>query len=85
MHSGIEQRHQQLNQSRTAAAEALGQHIGAQQQHRTRLGLAQWLAHPSGVAAHQIGLQLRQLVARNPHLRQLAEAGVDPIDRLPGG
>jgi hypothetical protein len=44
----------------------------------------QRLAHPAGVAAHQVGLQLRQLVRRNPHLRELAEAGVDSVNRLPG-
>ena len=83
MHSGVDQRHQQLHQRRTAAAEALGQHIGPQQQHGPRLALAERLAHPAGVAAHQVGLQLRQASRGNPHIRQLAEAGVDPVDRLP--
>ena len=84
MHAGIEQRHQQLHQRRTAAAEALGQHIGAQQQHGARLGLGERLAHSAGVAAHQVSLQLRQTFRRNAHVRQLAEAGVDPVDLLPG-
>ena len=85
MHPGIEQRHQQLHQLRTAAAEALGQHIGAQQQHGARLGLGERLTHPAGVAAHQIPLQLRQALRRNAHIRQLAKAGVDPVNLLPGG
>ena len=84
MHPGIEQRHQQLHQRRTAAAEAFGQYIGAQQQHGPRLGLGERLAHSAGVAAHQIALQLRQTLRRNAHIRQLAKAGIDPIDLLPG-
>ena len=85
MHSGVKQSHQQLHQRRTAAAEAPGQHIGAQQQHGAGFSLRERLPHPAGVAMHQVGLQLRQLFRRNAHIRQLAEAGVHPINRLPGG
>jgi hypothetical protein len=82
MHSGIQQRHQQLDQRRTAAAEALGQDIGAEQQHGPRFSFAQRLAHPTGVAMHQIGLQLGQVFIRNSHVGEFAEAGVDSINRL---
>ena len=35
------------------------------------------------MAPDQVDLQLVQLVGRDPDVRQLAEAGVDPVDRLP--
>ena len=35
------------------------------------------------MAAHQVGLQLRQVLMRNAHIGQLAEARVHAIDGLP--
>ena len=85
MHAGIEHGHEQFDQLRTASAEALGQYIGAQQQHGARLALRERLTDPARMAAHQVHLQLRQLLRRNAHVRQLAEASIDAVDRLAGG
>ena len=34
------------------------------------------------MTADQVDLQLVQLIGRDPHVGQLAEAGIDPVDRL---
>jgi hypothetical protein len=36
------------------------------------------------VAPNQIGLKLNDLVSGNPHVSQLAEAGIDAVNRLAG-
>ena len=38
---------------------------------------------PGGVAADEVGLELVELVGRDPDVGELAEAGIDPVDRLP--
>ena len=85
MHTRIQLRDQQFHQIGPASAESLGQHIGAQQQHGARLAFGKWMAHPARMAAHQVGLQLRQAAVGNAHIRQLSKPRVDPVNRLPLG
>ena len=65
MHAAVEHRDEPLERLEPHAREALGQHVRAQQHERARLGLAERLADARGVAAHQVQLQLAQLLARD--------------------
>ena len=85
MDLGIEQANKQLGELDAATAETLGEHVGAEQQHGARFGLAERLAHAAGMAADEVGLELGEMVAGDADVSQLAEAGVDAVDRLPRG
>ena len=72
---------QELERLRAHAAEALGQHVRAQQHEGARLGLVERLAHARGVAAHQVQLELARAGSRGiTHVGEVAEAGVDAVD-----
>ena len=58
------------------------QHVGAKQHERAHDGGGQRSAHAGRVAADQIGLKLVELVGGDADVGELAEAGVDPVDRL---
>ena len=76
----VQHRDQQVEGLGPHAAEALGQHVRAQQHERARLRLVERLADARGVAAHQVQLQLAQLVARDHDVGEVAEAGGDAVD-----
>ncbi len=84
VHAGIEHGYQQIDQLRPITAESLGEHVGAQQQHGARLGFREGISHAGGMAAHEVGLQLRQAVVRNADVGELSEAGVHAIYGLSG-
>jgi hypothetical protein len=80
VYAAREHREQRLDDDRARAAESLGEHVGAQQHHRARLLRGQRRADAARVAAHEVELQLAQLVGRHRHVRELPEAGVDAVD-----
>ena len=82
--AGVEQRHERVHQLRAHAAGGTEQHVGAEQ-HDARAPPSAGSGAPDagGVAPDQVGLELVELVGRDPDVGQLAEAGVDPVDRLP--
>ena len=53
----IQQRQQHLDHGRLHAAEALGEHVRPQQQHRAHFRLGQGIAHAARMAPHQVALQ----------------------------
>ena len=61
---------------------ALGQHVGAQRHRRAHDRYRQRFADAGGVAAQQVDLQLGERVGRDPNLGEVAESGVDAVDRL---
>jgi hypothetical protein len=84
-HHGVNPRVQQLrqlmDQNRPHAAGLFEQDVGAEQHdpahdiHRERC------AHTRDVTQNQIALKLEELILRYPHTGQLAETGVQPVDR----
>ena len=78
----VQHRDQEVEGLGPDAAEALGQHVRAQHHEGARLRLVQRLADAGGVAAHQVELELAQLVARDDDVGEVAEAGVDAVDDL---
>ena len=68
MDAAVEQADEQLNQFVADAAQSFGEDVGAQQQHGPDLGLFQRVAHPAGVAAHQVSLQLLQVSCADAHI-----------------
>src|ERR1700678_1315119 len=64
------------------AAQALGQHIGAEQEHGPGFGFAERFSKAAGMAANQIGLKLDQTASGNAHVGEFTETGVDAVDSL---
>ena len=64
MHAVIEQREQRVERLDANARVALGQHVGAQRHRGAHRAHRQRLVDAGGVAAQQIDLQRRQIVAR---------------------
>ena len=81
-HLLVEQREQGLDHLRPHARVAAGQGVGAQQEHAAHRGVAQRLPHSGGVREEEPLLEECQLVVGDAHPRQVAEAGVDAVDRL---
>ena len=78
--AAVEQRDQALERLEPDAGVALGEHVGAQQHQRARLGLLERRADARGVRAHQVHLQLAQAVVGDADLGEAAEAGGDAVD-----
>ena len=81
MHAAVERRDQRVERLDANAGEAFGQHIGAQRHRRAHGADRQRLVDAGGVAAQQVDLQLRQIVAVDARFGERAEAGVDAVDR----
>ena len=57
------------------------EHLRAQQHHAAHLGSGSGAPTPRGVRAHEVALQLADVVGGDAHLGEGAEAGVDAVDR----
>src|SRR5581483_7856084 len=84
MNSSVEKGNQLLQQLEADSTEALGENVGAQQNHGANLRLAQRLSDTARMASDKIDLQVGKLIGRHAHVRELAEACVDAVDRLAG-
>ena len=81
-HVGIEQREQGIDDVAAHTRHAMRKARGLQQQHQAHDRRCERLADAGAVRQHEVLLQLRQLVVGDARLRELAEAGVDAVDRL---
>ncbi len=79
MDAVVEQCHQELNHLDTNATVAVGERLCPQQQHGTHHFRGERSAHPHRVGDDQVALQLLHIFRRDPHIRQLPEAGRDPV------
>ncbi len=79
MDAAIHHLAQGVDHGRPNSRAAFGQRIRAQQHHRAHHVLAQRLAHSGCVRAHQIDLQLANVVLRNMKIGEMADAGIDRI------
>jgi hypothetical protein len=61
---------------------ALGEAAELQRHHEARHCDGSGLADPRGVREHDVALKLGEIGGLNPHACQLAEAGIDSIDRI---
>ncbi len=78
----VEQLEQALEQRLAHARVAARQGVGAQQQHAAHLVLGERLAHAGGVREHQPLLQGLEVRGVDADVGEVAEAGVDAVDRL---
>ncbi len=85
MHAGIQERDQRVHRVELDPRVALGQHVRAQGDQRAHVRCCERRTRAGGVAAHKVHLQLRELIVRNRHVGERAEAGVDAVDRLACG
>ena len=77
----LEEREQELDGAPAHARIAERQAGRLERQDQTDHGIGQGRAQPAHVRQHEPTLQLLDLVRRDAHGRELAEAGVDAIDR----
>ena len=77
----LEQGEQELDGAPAHARIAERQAGRLERQDQTDHGIGQRRAQPAHVRQHEAPLQLLDLVRRDAHGRELAEAGVDAIDR----
>ena len=82
LHSGVEHADQSFYQSRCHSACRPEEDIGAEQHDRAHHGGRERTAHAGGMTAHEVGLELVELIGGNPYVGELPEAGIDPVDRL---
>ena len=83
--AAVEQVAEALGHQRADAGEALGQHVGADQHHGADHLARQRIAHAGGVRADHVALQLVEIAARNAHVGQQSDAGVDGVDGVVAG
>ena len=79
MHAAVEHRAQRLDDSGAHAAQAFGQRVGSQQNHRAHFSLCQLFAHANAMAANEVHLQRPNLIGGNALARELAKSGVDAV------
>src|SRR6476620_9893226 len=81
--STLQQRDQCFDHKRSRATESSGEHVRAQQQHRSRFSFRERIAQTAGVTPHQVQLQLLQLALFDADIGQLAEPRVYAVDSAP--
>ena len=79
----LQEREQPIDEQRTHAGVPLGERVRPQQQHPAHRGVRQRLPHPGGVRQHQPLLQRLEIGVGDADVGEIAEARVDPVDRLP--
>jgi hypothetical protein len=80
MNAMIQHFNQNFDHLRSHARKPFCQGIGAQQQRCANFRLVQRLADAGGVTAHQVDLELFQLITRYLDIAELAETGRHAID-----
>ena len=79
MNAAIQQLDEQIERVKTNAGEPFRQDVRAQRHGRAHDRHRQWVADARGVAAQKVHLQRVELLARNLHFGEVAEAGVDAV------
>jgi len=83
--AAIQQVAQSLGYQRPNPGKTFGQHIGANQHHGANFRGRQRIAHPAGVRADNIALQLLQLIGGHANIGQQSHASIYRINRrIPG-
>src|SRR5690606_19481005 len=72
---------QRVHRIRADPGVSLGEDVDPQGQKCAGLGKRERLAHARRVAEDEVALQKAQILPGDAHLRQVAEAGVDAVDR----
>src|SRR5262245_46547474 len=80
MDATVEHGDEQLEGFEPDAAEALGQHVRAQEHQAPGVGLAERRANPCRVRTYQVELQLSEPVRRDHDVGEVAEARGDAVD-----
>ena len=78
-HAAIEHLAEGVDDDGAHAGVAFRQRVGAQQHHGARVGERKRFADADGVRAHQVDLQLADLIADDVHIAQLAHARRDRV------
>jgi hypothetical protein len=81
MYGAVDQRQQQLQCFDANSGKSFGEHIRAQRHRRADHGDRQGIADTGRVTAQQIHLQFGERFVRDPHVGEVAEAGVDAVGR----
>src|SRR5947207_2512311 len=76
----VEQLEEKIDELRSSAGVTLGNDIGAQQHHRPHFPLRKPVADTRRVAAHEVHLQLGQLLVWNGNFGKFPEAGRHSVD-----
>ena len=76
----VEHFDEELDDLETNAAAAERENIGAEQHHGADLRLGKWSADAAGMTAHEIDLELLQLVGGDVNVGKFPEAGADAVD-----
>ena len=82
---GVDQRDHGADEPGPDAAGRPEQHVRPQDHQRAHDVRRERRPETGGMAADQVHLEAVELVGRDAHAGQLAEPGVDPVDRLPAG
>ena len=79
---GIDELQQALDHERAHAGKSAREARGLQHQDEPHRGIRKRRADTRGMRAHEIELERRELVVGDPRLRELAEAGIDSVERF---
>ncbi len=80
--AGAEHPAEQVHELWASTGDSLREHVGAEQHHRPHLALREPRADAGRMAAHEVHLQLRELVRRDREVGELSEPGVHAVHRL---
>ncbi len=83
-HVRVQHRHHQVDELGANTRVPEGEDVGAEEEHRPRLGPGERTAHRRGVRTDDPVLQVRRLRWIDPDVRQGAEAGRDAVHDLAG-
>src|SRR5208282_4638155 len=79
MNAAIQHLAEGIDDDGARAGKALGERVGAKQNHAASHVFSQRFAHPCSVRAHQVDLELADGIRRNAQVGELAHAGVDGV------
>src|ERR1700688_3444685 len=85
MNFGVEHFAKGVDDVRANAAETFGESVGAEEHHGAGFGFAKRFANAAAMRAHEIYLQLCNLLRGDAHRSKFAKARVDAVGRRTGG
>ena len=85
MDAGIDKLQQPLDQHRPHAGVTTRETRGLQHENEAHRGIGERRTDAGRMRTHEIELQCRKFIGRDAGLRELAETGVDAVERLAGG